>query len=195
MSRARITTVPVMALMLAAFTNARGEMPPQPNERATLIVEGVVRESFTSVRPTVIDFLFEIEVRSARAGSSPERPFEGSLPGTGQVLYVHAFQRRPDAPQVPGPVGYRALPAEQETIRAYLYPRGQGGWQFAYPLGFERAGGGDSRPGSEPASPGVPRRIGVMVIPVALGNRTGLRVTEVTPGSPAGPLPGSSRAT
>src|SRR5438045_4279378 len=92
------------ALALAAWPDpiARAEMPPQSKEQATLIVEGIVRESFRSVRATRIDFLFEIEVRSAQAGNAPEVAFPGVLPTSGDLLYVLAFQRRPDAPQVPG---------------------------------------------------------------------------------------------
>jgi hypothetical protein len=186
-----------LGLGLTALSSsiAHAEMPPQPKEQATLIVEGVVRQTFHSVRATRIDMLFEIQVRSAQVGGTPETPLEGPVPKTGELLYVLAFQRRRDAPRVPGPVGYLTLPAEQDLVRAYLYPRPGGGWQFAYPLGFERLGRADAGagPGSEPTEfrpipgPGVapPRRIGVMVAPVAVGGRPGLQVTEITPGSPA----------
>ena len=186
-----------LALVFAALSGviARAEMPPQSKEQATLIVEGVVRQAFRSVRTTRIDFLFEIQVRSAQVGSAGAAPFEGPLPRPGDLIYALAFQRRRDAPRVPGPVGYLTLPAEHDIVRAFLYPRTGGGWQLAYPLGFERLGRGEAGPGPEPTdfrpepAPGVvpPRRIGVMLVPVAPGNRAGagLQVTEVTPGSPA----------
>jgi serine protease Do len=177
----------VAAILAAAAPIALAEMPPQPKEQATLVVEGLVRESFRSVRSTRIDSLFEIEVRSAQPGRAPSSPLEGLPPRPGDLIYVLAFQRRPDAPQVPGPVGYRDLPAEQDVIRAYLYPRNGGGWQFAYPLGFERIGRDDSPRGPEPApgGPGRPRRIGILAMPIAVGDRAGLQVTAVTPGTPA----------
>ena len=183
-----------LALAACALPMARGEMPPQPNEEATLVVEGLVRESFRSIRSARIDFLYEIQVRSAQAGNAPVIPHEGPLPKSGDLIYVHAFQRRADAPQIPGAVGYRTLPAEQDVVRAYLFPRNGGGWQFGYPRGFERIGRSESDlgPGSivpppEPGSGAVsPRRIGVLVKLVALGNRSGLQVTEVTAGTPAG---------
>jgi len=182
-----------VALAALSVTIARAEMPPQPKEQATLIVEGVVRQVFRSVRATRIDYLFEIQVRSAQVGSAAETPFDVSLLRSGDMIYALAFQRRRDAPRVPGPVGYLTLPAEQDLVRAYLYPRLGGGWQLAYPLGFEKLGRGEASPGPEPTdfrpepAPGVvpPRRIGVMLVPVALGNRAGLQVTEVTPGGPA----------
>jgi hypothetical protein len=184
-----------LALALAALsvTSARAEMPPQPKEQATLIVEGVVRQVFRSMRTTRIDFLFEIQVRTARLGSAPETPFDVSTLRSGDMIYALAFQRRRDAPRVPGPVGYLTLPAEGDLVRAYLYPRLGGGWQLAYPLGFEKLGRGEASPGPEPTdfrpepAQGVlpPRRIGVMLVPVTVGNRAGLQVTEVTAGGPA----------
>ena len=104
------------------------------------------------------------------------------------MIYVHGFRRRPDAPPIPGPVGYRDLPNEQEVIRAFLYPRNTGGWQLAYPVGFERqgrGGPGEPFPGAPPGG-APPRRLGIMVLPANFGDRPGLRVTAVTPGSPAG---------
>jgi PDZ domain len=189
----RLPLALALAFSALSTTSARAEMPPQLKEQATLFVEGVVRQTFRSVRATRIDYLFEIQVRSARAGGSPETPFEGTLPKPGDLVYALAFQRRRDAPRVPGPVGYLTLPAEQDLIRAYLYPRSGGGWQLAYPLGFERLGRGEGGPGPEPTDfrpvpdPGAvpPRRIGVVLLPVALGKGSGLQVTEVTPGGPA----------
>ena len=189
----RFAIVLALGFTALSVSIARAEMPPQLKERATLIVEGVVRQTFRSVRTTRIDFLFEIHVRSAQVGSSPETPYEGLLPRPGDLVYALAFQRRRDAPRVPGPVGYLTIPAEQDYVRVYLYPRSGGGWQLAYPLGFERLGRGEAALGPEPTDfrpepgPGVvpPRRIGVMLVPIALGNRSGLQVTEVTPGGPA----------
>ncbi|HWC89206.1 MAG TPA: hypothetical protein VG433_06115, partial [Pirellulales bacterium] len=81
-----------------AASPARAEMPPQPNARASLVVEGVVREGFQSVRTTTVDHVFAIEVRSARLGTKPELAYDGPVPKPGDVIYVHAFQRTPDAP-------------------------------------------------------------------------------------------------
>jgi hypothetical protein len=190
---------PLVALALAGLAlsccTARAEMPPQAKEAASLVVEGAVRESFRSVRSTRVDFLYEIEVRSAQVGKAPEAPFEGVLPRSGELIYVLAFQRRLDAPRVPGPAGYLDLPAEQDVIRAWLFPRIGGGWQFAYPLGFERIGRAEGGLGPEAVEtqtiPGagaaaVPRRrLGVLVMPSLVGNRAGLQITSVTPGARA----------
>jgi hypothetical protein len=194
-SRFRLLLAVALAGLALFSCSARAEMPPQPKEAASLVVEGIVRESFRSVRSTQVDFLFEIEVRSAQLGKAPEAPFEGVLPRSGELLYVLAFQRRLDVPRVPGPVGYRDLPAEQDVIRAWLYPRIGGGWQLAYPLGFERAGRAEVGLGPEavetPTIPGpgavpVPRRrLGVLVMPSLVGNRAGLQITSVTPGARA----------
>jgi hypothetical protein len=121
-------------------TLAVAELPPQPNDRASLVVEGIVREAFRSVRTTRVDDVFLIEVRSARLGANPQQPYAGPLPKPGDAIYVHAFQRTPDAPPIPGPVGYRELPSEGSVIVAFLYPRNGSGWQFAYPLGFVEQG-------------------------------------------------------
>jgi len=179
-----------------------------------MVVEGVVRETFRSVRRATVDYVFLIEVRSARLGSKPQLPYDGPLPKPGGVLYVHAFQRTPDAPRMAGPGGYRELPAEGSIIVAYLYPRNGPGWQFAYPLGFEvrgRIAADDLGPLTpqparpmpvpmtvEPVPPGSvpvigpvpivvrpPRRLGVQVVPIVIADERGLRITMVVPNSVA----------
>ena len=201
-SRARLdfwrSVVLLAALAMAAST--RAEMPPQPNAGASLVVDGVVREMFRSVRTTTIDYVFLIEVSSAKLGGNPQFPYSGLVPKPGDRIYVHAFQRTPDAPQIPGPGGYRSLPAEGSVIVAYLYPINGSGWQFAYPLGFEQKGrvGADdfgpltpqpARPmppdGPAPVALVPPRRLGVQVAAIVIANQSGLRITMVLPGSAA----------
>lgn len=199
--------ISALSFCLGIAAIARAEMPPQPNAGASLIVEGVVRETFRSVRTTTVDYVFLLEVRAAKAGNKPEFPYSGPLPKRGDALYVYAFQRTPDAPQIPGPVGYRSLPAEGSVIMAFLYPRGGSAWQFAYPVGFEtvgRAAADDLSPlSAQPARampleaivvppvvvPPVvvapPRRLGVQVTPVVISDQRGLRITNVLPASPA----------
>lgn len=191
------------AIVLLGAATVRAEMPPQPTKNASLVVEGVVREAFRSLRAMTIDYLFLIEVRSAKAGAEPEFAYNGPLPKAGDALYVYAFQRTPDAPMIAGPGGYRELPTEGSIIVAYLYPRNRSGWQFAYPRGFElkgRVAADDISPLSPapvrptptapvtPVAPvpvGPPHRLGIQAVPVVLAGQRGLRITMVVPGSVA----------
>lgn len=195
------TLIVSLALVATISPASRGELPPQPKEEAPLVVEGAVREVFRSVRRTRIDYLVAIEVRSARLRPPVEEEEPGGEvrePKVGEVVYVRAFRRRADAPALPGPVGYRAIPAEGTVIRAYLYPSNQGGLQFAYPEGFDRLGSAEPGPldaepstGDNPLPPSIDpdagsrRRIGVFVAQVRVGNRRGLQVNAVVPESPA----------
>jgi membrane-associated protease RseP (regulator of RpoE activity) len=184
------------AVVVLAASTLRGELPPQRLENATLIVDGIVREAFKSTRQTTVDYIFLIEVRSARLGPAPELPYEGTVPKEGDAIYVHAFQRTPDAPRIPGPGGYHQLPTERSIITAYLYPHDANTWQFAYPLGFEKKGtatDNDSSPlepqpprdGTVPQTNSRPRQIGVFVNPTVVNGQRGLRIESVTRGSPA----------
>ena len=58
----------------------------------------------------------------------------------GDQIYIHAFQPSPENQGRPGAGGHSAIPAERGQIRAYLYPRSQGGWEGAFPDWFEQAG-------------------------------------------------------
>jgi S1-C subfamily serine protease len=204
MIRRVLTTSAALALALLAPGTSRAELPPQPKNEAPVVVEGTVREVFQSPRRTNVDYIVQIEVASAALGQSKE-PIRGNVPAPGGEVYVHAFQRRPDAPNMPAPGGHRAIPAEGSRIKAYLYPRGEGGWAGAYPDWYDTlanapAGADEVEPAAEPPSapagaPGMSRElqvlaqffglVGVTGEPVRAGNRIGYRILSLAKGSPA----------
>ncbi len=120
------------------------------------------------------------------------------LPAPGESVYVHLFQRRPDAPNVPSGSGHRAIPAERSAVKAYLYPREQGGWTGAYPDWFDvtspevaQRGNNDPEPAADdPANvpkpaPVVPtlRGVGLRLARLEIKREVVFQVAEVLPGS------------
>jgi S1-C subfamily serine protease len=115
----------------------RADQPTQSKHDAPLVIDGVVREVFRSPRQTNTDYLVQIEVHAAALGKAAFDRQRLNVPAPGDDVYVHVFQRRSDAPRSPTAGGYKSLPAEGSTVRAYLFPRAQGGWAGAYPDWFD----------------------------------------------------------
>ena len=123
---------------VATFSGAGAtELPPQAKQDAPIVVDGIVREVFQSSRQSNTDYIVQIEVQASVLGKAPQERLRMGVPTPGDDVYVHVFQRRSDAPQGPSAGGHRSLPAEGTTVRAYLFPRAQGGWTGAYPDWFD----------------------------------------------------------
>jgi S1-C subfamily serine protease len=130
-------------------------------------------------------------------------------PAPGDQIYVHIFQPSPEHQGRPSAGGHSAIPAERSQIRAYLYPRAQGGWEGAFPDWFDQAGvvaenrvpseperPAEAAPGQAPAAPpsastpaaggSILQRLGIRAEQVQVSGRLVLKVIDVAPESPAG---------
>ena len=118
---------------------AQAQLQPQPQGKqdAPVVVDGIVREVYKSPRQTNTDYVVQIEVQGAQLGKAPQERLRLGIPVPGDDVYVHVFQPREGAPRNAAAGGHRAIPTEGSTIRAYLYPRAQGGWGGAYPDWFD----------------------------------------------------------
>ncbi|MDR3618703.1 MAG: PDZ domain-containing protein [Paludisphaera borealis] len=190
--------IPVLAasLAFAAGAPAEAQRPAQPKSGAAAIVEGVVREVFRSPRRNQVDYLVQIDVRRSELGRGAVDARRLLIPAPGDSVYVHVSQSGAGD-------GQNAIPTERSSVRAYLYPRAQGGWDGASPDWFEPSNEAfANRGGDEPAPPaeddgrGAPastapergsilQTLGVKADQVNAGGRLVLKVTEVTPDSPA----------
>jgi serine protease Do len=191
--------IPVLAasLAFAADAPAQAQRPSQPKSGAAAIVDGVVREVFRSPRRDQVDYLVQIDVRRSELGRGAVDTRRILIPAPGDPVYVHLSQTGAGG-------GHNAIPTERSSIRAYLYPREQGGWEGASPDWFEPSdvafaprGGDEPAPPAEPESrtaqkPSAPERgssilqtLGVKADEVHASGRLVLKITEVTPGSPA----------
>lgn len=186
----------VLALAaLAPVCQAQGV--PQNKQEAVLLVEGVVKEVFRSARQSQADVLVEISVDDARIGPQSRNRGRVLVPAQGERIYVHLQD-------LPGGLGHRQPPQERSRIRAYLYPRNQGGWVGSYPDWFDvtsnelapaspddpapAAGGAADVAGGpgmqRPASALETLGIGGDIINAG-GDRVVIRITSVKPGGPA----------
>ncbi len=179
----------------------------QTKEGASIVVDGIVREVFRSARQTTVDYLIQVEASRSEYGRSPADPKRVQAPAPGDPIYIHVFQPA-DNQRRPGG-GHSAIPAEGSPIRAYLYPRAQGGWEGAYPDWFDQTSGvaqnrapnrpeppAEAAPGHAPAAPpsveapaggdSIVHRLGVRAEQVQVSGRLVLKVIDVAPDSPAG---------
>jgi serine protease Do len=110
---------------------------PATRDDAVLSVDGVVREVFQSARQDRVDFIVQIEVKRSEALRTTRTPVRVLVPAPGDLVYVHASGRaenglglaQTDGGQPPASGGTaRAVPAERSQVRAYLYPKTNGGW-------------------------------------------------------------------
>ncbi len=190
---------------------ASAQRAPQTKEGASIVVDGIVREVFRSPRQTQVDFVIQVEVARSEYGRSPADPKRVQAPAPGDQIYIHVFQPSPDGQRRIGASGHSALPAERSEIRAYLYPRAQGGWEGAFPDWFDQAGvvaqnrvPNEPEPPAEAAPAPVPpaqaspsnlptaaagsilHRLGIRAEQVHVSGRLVLKVVDVAPESPAG---------
>ncbi len=154
---------------------------------APLIVDGIVRQIFTRGDQPRNDYLIEIEVRRSEARASAPGSTQSRFPAAAELTYVH-ISRQPEAGARLGlSDSKRRIPQEGQTIRAYLKPRAEGGWQDALPDWFELNGddaGGVPRDDTV-GKPETRSVLGMTIEPLRVENRTALRVTSVTRGGAA----------
>lgn len=190
----------VLALVVApgyfsGFAASAGAQPPKlvPPEEAALVVEGVVRELYTSERENRTDYLVEIAVNKSEARRIPPDGARRQYPAPGERLTIYVWQRH--APtgrlgQVQNPL---PPPAERSRIKAFLTPREQGGWQATFPKWYESL---DESVADVTTSDPPPRRsppddateathLGMTLERIQLANKTGLRVTSIERGGAA----------
>jgi hypothetical protein len=169
--------ISALALFVCSVTPAQAERPPEPKKDADLVVTGRVAKVYTNIDEANVNHIIEIEVASTEKGQAIE---------SGQILDARCFQRRRDAPRVPAAFGHHQFPLEGQMVKAYLMRRTDGRYEGTYPDWIDPAG---ATPGAPPSpEPGArPRRwaLGVFIQPVPLGDRLGLRITQVQPGGPA----------
>src|SRR5271157_1119665 len=204
-----VRTAIVLGIMGMFCSAASAQRAPQTKEGASIVVDGIVREVFRSPRQTQVDYVIQIEVSRSEYGRSPADPKRVQAPAPGDQIYVHVFQPSPDNQGRPGASGHSALPAERSQIRAYLYPRAQGGWDGAFPDWFDQAGivaqnrvpnepepPAEAAPGQASAAPpststaaaggSILQRLGIRAEQVQVSGRLVLKVIDVAPESPAG---------
>jgi predicted metalloprotease with PDZ domain len=201
-----------------AFAMAQ-DRTPATRDDAVVTVDGVVREIFQSARQDRVDYIVQIEVRRSEALRAPRTAARVPVPAPGDMVYVHTSQRQDRAlglgqtgrGQVLNPTAVASqLPAERTQVKAYLYPRSNGGWEGAgsdwfeltsrdlagvspsdpAPAAAERVPGLPG-PGTMPA-PGQTREarsalttLGLTGEPKTVQGQFVLRVSSVEPGGPA----------
>ena len=175
----------------------------QPKEGASVIVEGTVREVYRSPRQTRVDYVVQIDVDRSEYGRAPADPRRVQAPAPGDQVYVHVFTPLDGTRGA----GHSAIPAERSQVRAYLYPRPQGGWDGAFPDWYDPAnveprgrGANDPeppagpatfrrpqpRPGPAPAANGsILQKLGLRAEQVHAGGRLVLKTVDVVPDGPA----------
>ena len=207
--RSMIRTTIALGIGALLCSAASAQRAPQTKEGASVVVDGIVREVFRSPRQTQVDYLIQLEVSRSEYGRSPADPKRVQAPAPGDQIYIHVFQPSPENQGRPGAGGHSAVPAERGQIRAYLYPRSQGGWEGAFPEWFEQAGlvaqnrvpnepepPAEAAPAPVPTAPpsaGAPaaagsivQRLGIRAEQVQVSGRLVLKVIDVAPDSPAG---------
>ncbi|MBX7071945.1 MAG: PDZ domain-containing protein [Pirellulales bacterium] len=164
-----------------------------PPEEAALVVEGVVRELYTSERENRTDYLVEITVSKSEARHIQPDGARQQYPAPGELLTIYVWQRH--APtgrlgQVQNPL---PPPAERSRIKAFLTPREQGGWQATFPKWYELLNEsvagvttGDPPPKRSPTDDATDAtHLGMTLERIQFANKTGLRVTSIERGGAA----------
>jgi len=178
-------------LGLYATAQAMAQPPGRSREGAGIVVEGVVREVFRTTRPDGFAYLVQLDVARSELG----RGYRGTArlvgPAPGDPLYIHIEQPGLEGRRLSGGDTRMPLPEQQTSIRAFVDPRAQGGWENACPDWYEPidlrpAGRADAAKPRPVPAPATRPKIGIRGEPVrlGLGLRTGVKITEVQPDSP-----------
>jgi S1-C subfamily serine protease len=207
-------TVGAAAAALVALLPApsAAQRAAQTKEGASIIVDGVVREVFRSPRQTHVDYVVQIDVARSEYGRAPADTRRVQAPAPGDQVYVHVFQLAAGSQGRVGTTGHTAIPGERSQVRAYLYPRPQGGWDGAFPDWFDQTstigsnrGQHDPEPPVESAPAPLPtpapapstrssapladgsilQRLGLRAEQVQVSGRLVLKVIDVVPDGPA----------
>ncbi|MCO8124465.1 PDZ domain-containing protein [Stieleria sp. TO1_6] len=159
----------------ATYPSAWGQDTPSV-QSTDLIVDGNVENVFQSGDESLVQILVQrSEVPRLDALT------DATYPAPGQFVYAHAGDARSGLSRLGR---NRALPKPNARIRAYLSVGRSGQWQASgddwyqeNPSDEIQAAGGSPQPGAA--------GIGITAQRVNIGRQTALKVTGVTPGSPA----------
>jgi hypothetical protein len=147
-------------LGLYATAQAMAQPPVRSREGAGVVVEGIVREVFRTTRPEGFAYLVQLDVARSELG----RGYRGTArlvgPAPGDPLYIRIEQPGLEGRRLSDGDTRMPLPEQQTSIRAFVDPRSQGGWENACPDWYEPiAAGAVARNPSGPApAPGAPGR-------------------------------------
>ena len=121
----------LLGVVTALSSTPAGSQPldHSPKAAAPLVVEGVVREVFRSAKQGSSDYLLQIEVLRSEGRKPARAAAPLQFPDPGETVYVHVLPS-PSQPGRRAPEASRpAIPEERSTVRAFLAPREQGGWE------------------------------------------------------------------
>ncbi len=107
----------------------RAEIPPESRDEADIVVTGVVRGVYVRDEKHYHNYIVELLVDEVEKGKNVERR---------DTCYVYCFKRKSTAPQVPSAGGHRAIPKEDQRIKAYV-KNDRGKHNAIYPNWFDEA--------------------------------------------------------
>ena len=125
--KSRTTLALTTVLTVACVTPAFAERKPDAPADAKLVVWGEVE----SVIQTETDEFFRYKI-----GIRVENKERGRLRSSPKVVTATCFQRKPDAPNLPGPSGHTAVPKKGQFIRALLLAPKNNEFEGIYPDWF-----------------------------------------------------------
>lgn len=100
-----------LVLLLLVVRPALAERPPESQDDATHVVEGLVTGVFMREDRSNRSYVVRIVVDKVIRGADVKE---------GDYFYAECFQRRKEAPRIPAAYGHRAVPKEEQRIRAYV---------------------------------------------------------------------------
>ncbi len=119
----------VFLISLAIQTPARSEIPPENRDEADFVVTGVVRGVYIRDHGHYHNYIVELLLDEVEKGKDLERR---------DTFYVYCFKRKSTAPQEPSAGGHRAIPKEDQRIKAYVKDD-RGKHNAIYPNWFDEA--------------------------------------------------------
>src|SRR5262245_30061932 len=196
----------VLSLAVAMSQPGMAQRAPGSKEGAAVIVDGIVREVFQSPRQNRVDYLVQVDVQKSELGRSATDSRRIQAPAPGDQVYVHVYETGQATRGLAGSSVRSVVPSERSRIRAYLYPRAQGGWEGASPEWFEPIGDiAQERSPNDPEPPivsntpqsGAPapsappavadgsilQKLGLRAEQLPVSGRLVLKVIDVAPGS------------
>jgi S1-C subfamily serine protease len=189
-----------VALAFYAPAQALAQSAERSREGAGVVVEGVVREVFRTTRAEGLAYLVQVDVGRSELGRGYRGTAHLAGPAPGDPLYIHVDSPGLDGSRLSGSGETRMpLPEQQSSIRAYINPRSQGGWQNACSDWYEPIARGGVAQNSASSGPAPGREtqpapsqesaleiLGVAAQQVKASGRLVFKVDDVRPDSPAG---------
>jgi len=118
-----------LLVALATQTSTRAEIPPESRAKADFVVTGVVRGVYVRDEKNYHNYIIELQVDEVEKGKNLEPR---------DTLYVSCYKRKSTAPQEPSAGGHRAIPKEDQRIKAYVKDD-RGKHNAIYPNWFDEA--------------------------------------------------------